>query len=345
MQNRGRNIWRYFQRASLYAASLLMLACASFGHHPEQVLIRDPLLDHYTDPEQASQTARLQWEFAVMSENAYREGLTQNDEAAHKRIPHARLSEANVRRACADDSLELPLSGWRKWDFPGPELKQRLLDEGLYMEVQEKWIPPHTIAVVFEGSKLTRLSDWKANMNWALRFIPTHKDQYVLTASIVLDAFYAELAKRKDELQFDPNTGMLHRRDGSPVRIVSAGHSLGAGLAQYFAYTFRRPAAMTPGPRVTEVFAFDPSPVTGWFSAADQARDDSVTGLQIRRIFEDGEILSYLRLLTSRLGMSAQNPAIWEYRYNFEKGINSFDKHSIRRLACGLTMAAKPWGK
>jgi hypothetical protein len=306
-------------------------------------MIRDPIKNDFTNPEPASTTARAQWEYAVMSENAYREGHTEDDEQAQRLIPHARMSEQNVLKACADDNLALPLSGWRKWDFPGPELKQRLLDEGLYMEVQEKWIPPHTIAVVFEGSKFNRLADWKANMNWALRFIPTHMDQYALTASIVLDAFHAELAKRKDELQFDPTSGHLKRPDGSEVRIVTTGHSLGAGLAQYFAYTFRRPAALSPGPRVAEVYAFDPSPVTGWFTAADQARDDSVAGLQIRRIYEHGEILSYLRLLTSRLGMSAENPTIWEYRYNFEKGINSFDKHSIRRLACGLTMAAKPW--
>jgi hypothetical protein len=336
------------QKTFLLLMAIMLTACTAMDQRADQVLIRDPHLKDYRDPEQTRVTARTQWEFAVMSENAYREGRAASGlQGPQVKAPigRARLTEDIVRQSCADDAMELPLAGWRKWDFPSEPLKKRMQAEGMYMEIQEKQAPPHTIAVIFEGSTFSDLADWRANLNFLLRFLPGYKDQYVLAASALLDEFYAELDRRRDELHFDARSGQLLRPDGSVVRIVATGHSLGAGLAQYFAYSFRRPAGDAPGPLVNDVYAFNPSPITGWLAAGSKERTESVKGLQIHRIFEHGEVLEYLRLLTSRLGMSEQDPAIWEYRYNFEPSINVISKHSIRRLACGLTMAARPWEK
>lgn len=328
--------------------SLLLAGCATQA--PDQVLIRDPLTKEYGDPEQVRASALAQWEYAVMSENAYHEArpfdaaraITQSSYDNPFGIPNF-LSPASVRQACSTDDMPLPLPNWQRWDFPSPALKKKMQAEGLYLEIQERTVPPYIIAVVFEGSNFLELSDWKSNLNFALRLLPGYQDQYVLAAGELVESFHQELAKRHGEIVLDPATSQLKRHDGQPIRIVTTGHSLGAGLAHYFAYTFRRPSVAYAGPVVNEVFAFNPSPVTGWFAAPEADRTASVSGLKITRVFEHGEVLAYLRLMTSRLGITSKDPAIWEYRYNFESGVNLFRKHSIRRLACGLTLAARPW--
>lgn len=125
--------------------------------------------------------------------------------------------------------------------------------------------------------------------------------------------------------------------------FVATGHSLGGGLVQYFAYAFKQEPTESRGPKVSEVFAFDPSPVTGWFSVPDPPRSYNAEDLVVNRVFEHGEVLSYIRLLTSRFAVSSKNPAIWEYRYNFDTDANIIGNHSMRRLACGLTRLAQPW--
>jgi hypothetical protein len=67
-------------------------------------------------------------------------------------------------------------------------------------------------------------------------------------------------------------------------------------------------------PRVTEVYAFAPSPVTGFFSVARELRDSNKRALTIDRIYERGEILALARSLMS-LGPSRQtgrrlNPSV-----------------------------------
>ncbi|MBL8513807.1 MAG: hypothetical protein JNJ55_07425 [Betaproteobacteria bacterium] len=109
------------------------------------------------------------------------------------------------------------------------------------------------------------------------------------------------------------------------------------------AYTLKQPVEGPQGPKVSHVYAFDPSPVTGWFSSPDPPRSFNAEGLVTDRIFEHGEILAYVRLLTSRLAGSARNPAIWEYRYNFVAGDDAVANHAMRKMACGLIRHARPW--
>lgn len=337
-------------KAGIVGALALLLAlvgCVSFSQDSHEVLIRDPKVGHYSDPSPAKATARLHWEFAAMSENAYQEGRAS---AAAKRTNFQRslnypigFSKEAFDTACSDETQAIPLRNWRRWNFPSSELQTKMLREGMYLEVLERDEDPHTIVVVFEGTNFSELPDWKANLRWFLRFIPGFKDQYTLSAGDVAAEFHDEIASRIRKKEITLRAGKLYSSSGRPIRIVATGHSLGGGLAQYFAYAFRQEPTDSMGPKVSEVFAFDPSPVTGWFSASDPPRSYNAAGLIVSRMFEHGEVLAYIRLLTSRLAVSAENPAIWEYRYNFSAKTNLIKNHSMRRLACGLAQAAQPW--
>jgi hypothetical protein len=89
------------------------------------------------------------------------------------------------------------------------------------------------------------------------------------------------------------------------------------------------------------VYAFDPSPVTGWSSVDRELRTTNANGLAIDRVFEHGEILAYVRLLLSYVNPpSAAHPGIREIRYNFVTSPNFVRSHSMRLLACGLIDAS-----
>lgn len=160
-----------------------------------------------------------------------------------------------------------------------------------------------------------------------------------MTAREVSNELFVRIRARPANYLVSESDPVLRSAGGDAIRIVATGHSLGGGLAQHFAHTFKQASTTSTGPRVSEVYAFDPSPVTGWFSAADPPRSHNAKDLVVHRIFEHGEILAYVRLLTSRLATSAKNPSIWEYRYNFDDKANIVKNHSMRSLACGLARA------
>lgn len=254
--------------------------------------------------------------------------------------PPAKDAAVEVK-ACGGNTPPSIPDEWIRWEnFPSADLNSVMRKKGLFLLVLERTAPPREIAVVFEGTNFTELPDWEANLRWFLRFIPGFKDQYTLTAREVSNEFFHRVRSQPEKYQVSESDETLRSASGDEIKIVSTGHSLGGGLAQHFAYTFKQSSKESTGPKVSEVFAFDPSPVTGWFSAEDPPRSHNAKGLVINRIFEHGEILAYVRLLTSRLAVSEQDPAIWEYRYNFDPKANILRNHSMRSLACGLANAA-----
>ena len=293
-----------------------------------EVLVRDPAKNTYNAPEQAAKYATLHWEYAAMSSAAYGK---------------ARLKAGQVADAQPEvQSTTGPrLPGWMRWlDFPSDELLKKLGSSGLYVDVWEREAQPREIAVVFEGTNFTSLPDWGANLRWFLRFLPSFEDQYTIAADEVAREFYERLSTRPERYVIRIGSAELLSGDGAPIKLVSTGHSLGGGLAQHFAYAFQQPYA-SGGPKISEVFAFDASPVTGWSVVPRGIRSYNAHNLRINRVFEHGEVLAYLRLITSRLSRYTEHPSVWEYRYNFDRSWNLIKNHSIGMLADGLARAAE----
>jgi hypothetical protein len=174
--------------------------------------------------------------------------------------------------------------------------------------------------------------DWKSNLRW---FNPIQHDEYTLIVSKFSPKFAEAFATRKGI----PGWEFLQS-----ASIYSTGHSLGGGLAEEFAYSL--PVSYPGVPRITKVYAFDPSPVTGFLSVKKGTRDENKMGLKIDRIYERGEVLAIVRSITSSIHKPpAANPEVRRLRYNLfgndRLGLtNSIAGHSIQNLACGLREAA-----
>lgn len=284
--------------------------------------VREPGHRTYNEPpEPLSVSAKSLWEYAILSDNTYLDGTEMANLAG-------KPGECALSRAG-----RLELEGWDKWkNVPSSSLATTAEQLGLYLEVWEKQSSPPEVVVAFRGTEFWSWRDWQANLRWFLRFIPLYPDQYTLVSEEVGKEVLEELKKRiaGDEGRY------------KNVKIIGTGHSLGGGLAQHLAYSLP-PTTLTDGtllPRVSEVYGFDPSPVTGWYSVDTKLRMTNSNGLKITRIFEHGEALAYIRLLLRYLNpTSASNPSIREIRYNFVESINPFASHSMRLIACELLRA------
>ena len=302
---------------------LLLTGCTSMSQETDVALIREPGKRTYNDvPEKVAESAKTLWEYAVLSDNVYLDASL------------AKIAEAEQDKACSlVRDRRLDLVGWEKWpDVPSPSLTKEAGEVDLELEIWEKRSSPAIIAVAFRGTEFESSGDWRANLRWFFRFIPGFRDQYMVVSEKV-GAEVLQKVKREQDV------GSTKYSD---VRIVSTGHSLGGGLAQHLAYSF--PAIKTSDgklmPRVSAVYGFDPSPVTGWFSVPSELRQANAQGLHIDRVFEHGEILAYIRLVLRYVNPpSAKDPSIREIRYNFVPSINPFSSHSMRLIACELIRA------
>ncbi len=308
------------------------------------VLVREPGERRYAPPAPASREAARLWPYAVLSANVYHGAWRA---APAERAAASAAVSAAAAQAAADPAVDpyvkaclgdpqsfLPLEGWTSWpDFPSEALRAEALRLGLYLEAWEdaRTTPP-VVAVVFRGTDFRSLADWQSNLRWFARFVPGYEDQYTLVSRRLGAEFVERSAARA------ATAGA-----GAAMRVVSAGHSLGGGLAQHFAYSLpRKSAAGVETPRVEHVYAFDPSPVTGWYSVPAGLREANARGLVIDRVFEHGEILAYLRLVQSYvMPPSAQDPAVREIRFNFHVA-DLIGNHSMVRLACDLALARNP---
>jgi hypothetical protein len=268
----------------------------------------------------------------MLSETAYRAFLTQTanlhpDESRRKRA--ARALELDVgtpsSNSTTPDAL-LSKAGWRRWEeFPSKEVAPILQESNLRVEVWQRDEPP-AIAVAFGGTVFLSGKDWISNLRW---FLPFHDDEYTKVVTLVGPDFVKYLGALKN-VSADPRW--------EHVEIFATGHSLGAGLAHEFAYSL--PAAPEV-PRVSRVYAFDPSPVTGYTSVDRQLREKNCQGLAIDRIFERGEILAVIRSAIALVyPPSVRNPSMRAVRYDFEGFVNPITAHFIGPLARQLHAAA-----
>lgn len=259
------------------------------------------------------------WEYAWISEAAYRKMA-----AAH---PRRRPRDAKTDNELADNAVEvLQKHGWTLWkDFPDDGLLKKISVSHLRVEVWENRTT-NSIVVGFGGTVFKSGKDWKSNLRW---FLPKHKDEYTEIVGVLGPAFKNALDQRVETWV---------TAQGASVTLYATGHSLGGGLAQQFAYALPLGRAQL---RVQHVYAFDPSPVTGYFSVDKRLREVNRVGLYIDRIYERGEVLALVRSLTSLfLKPSALNPTIRGVRYNLFPSCNPVHSHSMTELAEGLQASA-----
>lgn len=169
------------------------------------------------------------------------------------------------------------------------------------------------VAIVFRGTKLS--SDWIANFRLIRRLL-----------GIKVWDHYDELDNSKDDLLkaiYDK-----HHSPNKKLKIVTAGHSLGGGLAQFMAYAV---------PEINTVYAFNSSPITGYFDIGE-VRSENKKDAVIFRIFESGEALSFIRkfMIIPTFGavfFATKNPKIIRIRFNFKTGKFPWSLHGMNELA------------
>jgi hypothetical protein len=349
-------------RALLRALPLLLAVggCALFYQDRTTVLVREPGHYFYSPPVPVESAAREYWEYATIAGLAYPQDQLDKTACATSNIfvPDLEAKERDVAGLSGPEVASLAEKrfsaiytalvdlGWRSWqDFPDPTLFERMQQLDLYVDVWERQTPEGTIVVVaFKGTNFWAWQDWNANLRWVLGFIPGHFDQYDEVVQKFGPAF---LKAFKAHIPPDEQKRTV---------VYAAGHSLGGGLAQQFSYALPLDDPPDPPglalPRISKVYAFDPSPVTGYYSVPAAIRDVNEKGvkgedggLAIGRILEKGEILSYLRYIVTLVYFpSSEDPAIEGVRFNLFPSLSPLTSHSIDELACKLFEAATSTG-
>jgi hypothetical protein len=192
---------------------------------------------------------------------------------------------------------------------------------GLEFHIWRRMVKGHCEAVIaFRGTDKGDLGDWISNFRWFYRVVPRF-DQYAQVQTHITN-IVREIKK--------------HGCNGPGTQIVTAGHSLGGGLAQQAAY------ADADGD-IHYVYGFDPSPVTGFFDVSEYLREHSTEKLGVDRAFERGEILALPRMIIENIfPPTACRPRIRIVRFNLLSGL-PVAQHSIQELTRKLLKeAAKP---
>jgi hypothetical protein len=275
----------------------------AYNQTPDQVAIRVPGDHILGDPESLCKEGKEDLPFALLSQAAYQK-------------------KSDVGPSSPADG-DLIAMGWAMWpDSTDEKFLTAIRKVHLRVEV---WAheADKKIAVTFGGTVFTNSLDWRANLRW---FIPTDNDEYSVVAKAFAEYFVKALP--------------VHTAGWDSTTIYSTGHSLGGGLAQQFAYAlpydFRTPLKSIP--RVNKVYAFDPSPVTGYYSVKRHLREHNSEKLLIDRIYERREILAYLRSIMNFIHPPSKiNPSIRQLRYNLFPTRNPFAGHSIAAFASCLS--------
>lgn len=232
-----------------------------------------------------------------------------------------------------DPNIRQWVNNWEKLDFNfddfRPKSKKGVWLAGLKVESYFKKEGDFTyVVIVFRGTRFTHWQDWYSNLDVITRFIPFVHNSY---RQIILQI--NEYIKAIAEY-------LIHDRKTAnsleEIKFSSAGHSLGGGLAQQAAYASKD---------IETVYAFDPSPVTGYSSVKKQDRKENCKGLKIYRIWEHGEILLYLRIITKAVRKIAFNPnldpRIVEVRFNFVERADTITEHSMQNFALAMINVEK----
>lgn len=294
---------------------LLVVNKAAFLQGHDEVVVRQCGHLRLGQPEPARILAADSLPFAWLSEEAYNEAVREVGDAAPTTGEVDATLVAEHWQHWVLNLTQKDQSDFRKYHLRVGVWQNQALNE---------------VVVVFGGTDPRSIQDWIANFRW---FIPTHDDEYTL----VIKEFVGDFAREYELRSAQPGFEFL-----KGATLIATGHSLGGGLAQEFAYGQYRQRDV---PAVTKVYAFDASPVTGFFSVDKKIRDENRKGLYIDRIYERHEILAILRSFVNLVHRpSAHDPQVREIRFNFSSNISPVYRHSIVQLRADLERAAgKPF--
>lgn len=172
------------------------------------------------------------------------------------------------------------------------------------------------VSIAFRGT-VGSGADWFSNFN---RFGSPYDD------------YYQQLQRNVDTIMRQIQNLDCYKRAVRKPQIVSTGHSLGAGLAQFVAL-----ATKSGGPRIAKVLAFDPSPVTGAHLVNKALLAENVQRLVIDRVYESGEVLSYARAAVQEYpqAKSRCNPQVRTVEVKAARG-SIIGLHGVELLATNL---------
>lgn len=183
---------------------------------------------------------------------------------------------------------------------------------GLKYEIWEIDDDTINVAIVFRGTD--SLPDWKANFRWFFKLFDgvtyDHYDQLALISHSIVDSIKSNYTNQS-------------------IKIISIGHSLGGGLAQYMAYAI---------PEINHVYTFNSSPVTAYYSVKLKAlRNENKKNAVIYRLYESGEALTFIRKAMTFLYpvplIKKKDPAIIRIRFDFSSVEDPVSQHSIQDFA------------
>jgi hypothetical protein len=284
--------------STLACAYAVLSSCTSFRQKPGTVFRRLPggTLHCWKT---VAEAAEMHWPYAWASVAAYQDADDPKRKPLETNLtypePHHFLSE----------------NGWEQWkELPSlksravcasptdatqgtcdlyPESAQRMRAVHLRAEVWSN-IESKRVIVAFGGTAASSWNDWKSNLRW-MHPINTF-DEY----TVVTDTFVPVFVQAYEAREKTPEGAWLNG-----ASVIATGHSLGGGLAQRLAYSLLKKGVVPP---IKEVYAFDPSPVSGKRSAREYATQ--AVGMTIYRIYNRGEILASLRSIAN-----ATNPGDW----------------------------------
>lgn len=321
--------WAWDRLRLLCGALLIGVALAGCATRADQVTVS--VGPEFPEIAAANDYAALYTPYAMMATAAYA-----NDNVLTKLNNCPDVAKLGVRqRGDADDTFAFnkTVRGWvaylqrHAWEcrfgvIGSLGCPQRLPGcspvGGLEFHVWRRMVRGQCRAVViaFRGSDSKDLGDWQSNFRWLYRLAPKF-DQYAQVRTHIGEV----IARVK-------KSGC----NGPTIVFAAVGHSLGGGLAQQAAYA---------NGTIRYVYAFDPSPVTGFFDVSAIVRDRNVVGLGVDRAYESGEILALPRILIENIfPPRACGPRVRKVRFSMLTGL-PLQQHNMEALTERLRAAAR----